>query len=129
MADKRLPAGEKSFSIRINENLHKRFNQHIKCLKNINKGQTTKQNWVEQAFREKLSLQDDSSSGILNDKLIHFKVDEKLFKEMEKKVQMIKKFRGFSKKKWMIDALYEKLEREEAQAKKELEKKIHYLSN
>lgn len=129
MADKRLPAGEKSFSIRINENLHKRFNQHIKCLKNINKGQTTKQNWVEQAFREKLSLQDDSSSGILNDKLIHFKVDEKLFNEMEKKVQMIKKFRNFSKTPWMINAIYEKLEREEAQAKTELERQILSLSN
>jgi len=129
LADKRLPAGEKSFSIRINENLHKRFNQHIKCLKNINKGQTTKQNWVEQAFREKLSLQDDSSSGILNDKLIHFKVDEKLFNEMEKKVQMIKKFRNFSKTPWMINAIYEKLEREEAQAKTELERQILSLSN
>ena len=111
------------------KNLHKRFNQHIKCLKNINKGQTTKQNWVEQAFREKLSLQDDSSSGILNDKLIHFKVDEKLFKEMEKKVQMIKKFRNFSKTPWMINAIYEKLEREEAQAKTELERQILSLSN
>ena len=127
MADKQLHAVEKRFSIRINENLHKRFNQHIKCLKNLNK--ITKQNWIEQAFREKLSLQDDSSSGILHDKLIHFKVDEKLFMEMEKIVQMIKKFRVFSKKKWMIDAIYEKLEREEAQAKIELERKIQSLSN
>lgn len=81
-----------------------------------------------QAFQEKLAHHDESSSGILHEKLIHFKLDEKLYKEIEGKVEMIKKFRGFSKKQWMIEAIYEKLEREEEQVKKNLEKKIHSFS-
>jgi len=120
-------SGEKRFSIRINENLHKRFNQHIKCLKNINRRLVTKQNWIVDAFQEKLAHQDDSFSGILNEKLIHFKVDEKLFNELDSKVEMIKKFRSFSKKQWMIEAIYEKLEREEQKVKKELQDKINSL--
>ncbi len=118
-------AGDKRFSIRINENLHRRFNQHIKRLKNINKSLATKQKWLVQAFQEKLENHDVSSSGILNEKLIHFKLDEQLYKEIEEKVEIIKKFRSFSKKQWMIEAIYEKLDREEQQAKNDLEEKIH----
>lgn len=131
MKDKQQPVGEKRLSVRINENLHKRFNQHIKRVKNIgksNKSLATKQNWLVQAFQEKLAHHDESTTDILNEKLIHFKLDEKLFKEIEEKVEIIKKFRSFSKKQWMIEAVYEKLEREEQQVKKNLEEKIHLFS-
>ncbi|MFI5342783.1 MAG: hypothetical protein ACHQUC_01035 [Chlamydiales bacterium] len=114
----------KSITIRIGENLYKRFNKHIKCLKNLSK-QLTKQNWLEQAFKEKLTKQDDSIHDILSEKLLHIRIDDPLFKEIAKQVEMIKKFRNFSKKQWMLEAIYEKLDREEEQVKKDLEEKIN----
>lgn len=113
----------KNFTIRISENLHKRFNQHINCLKHVNRIKT-KQNWIEDALREKLERDEKISYEILNEKLLRFKVNENLFLEIDNKVKIIKKFRNYSKKQWILEAIYEKLDREEDPVKKCFSEKI-----
>lgn len=115
----------KRFTIRIGENLHKRFSKHIWSLKNLNKQSANKQNWIAQAFKEKLAQQDESTHDILSEKMLHFRISIELFEEMSKRVETIRKFRNFTKKEWMLEAIYEKLDRDEQQVRRDLEEKVN----
>lgn len=114
----------RGFSIKISEHLHKRFIKHLKTLKNLTDQPLTRQKWLSEAFLEKLSEADDIPNN-LTEKLLHFKIEESIYNQIHKKVEVIKKFRNFSKTQWMIEAIYEKLEREEAQANQSLKEKIN----
>jgi predicted DNA-binding protein (MmcQ/YjbR family) len=111
-------SNRKSFSIRIAEHLHKRFSKHIEVLKYVKKSPKNKTSWIEEAFLEKLAAERElNMHHIPDEKYLHFKISEAIFDEIEERVNIIKKFRYFSKKQWMIEALYEKLEKEEQEAK------------
>src|SRR4029077_4956181 len=106
-------------SIKIAEHLHKRFSKHLQILKYVKKPSKNKMNWIEEAFLEKLAAERElSSDGIPIEKYLHFKISKPLYNEIEERVNIIKKFRNFSKKQWMVEAIYDKLEKEDQAAKK-----------
>ncbi|WP_068470649.1 hypothetical protein [Candidatus Protochlamydia phocaeensis] len=109
----------KSYSIRIGENLFKRISKHIKLLKTIGSPISSKQSWMEQAISEKLEREKNSlSNEMLSDTYLHFKIDLETHAEIEKRVEVIKKFRSsFSKKQWFLEAIFDKLDKDEEQAK------------
>ena len=103
----------KSFSIKIAEYLYKRLSKHFQTLKYIKKSSKTKAKWIEEAFLEKLESEKDFSfDDIPVEKYIHFKMNQELYNKVEERVNLIKRFRNFSKKQWMVEAIYEKLKRQ-----------------
>lgn len=115
-------------TFRPGEYLFKRLSQHLKLIRLHSK--QTKQKWFQEAFREQLKAQQNFfSEDILIEKVMHLKLEEELYKEIEKVVSTIKKFRNYSTKQWMIDAIYNKLDREEEKSKKLLEEKIDCFSS
>lgn len=112
-------------AIRIGDNLHNRITKHIKVLKYLLDTSPTKKGWVHEALREKAELdRKKSPEELTGDRYLHFTIDEELNEEIEKKVNLIKKIRiSFSKKQWILEALYDKLDRDELLAKKRLDEK------
>ncbi len=121
----------KSYSLRIGQNLYKRISKHIQLLKNLNNSVQTKQDWVEKAIEEKLERENtpQSNEDMLADKYLHFKINSHLNEEIEKKVRIIRQFRtSFSKKQWILEAIYEKLDREESKSKDNLKSMLKIAS-
>ncbi|WP_068470608.1 hypothetical protein [Candidatus Protochlamydia phocaeensis] len=119
----------KSFSIRIAEHLYERFSKHIQLLKYVRKTSKNKAKWIEESFIEKLERERELSFDTIPDeKILHFKIDEQLYQEIEDRVNIIKKFRNYSKKQWMVEAIYEKLEREEQEAKRLMQNMLQEAS-
>jgi hypothetical protein len=115
----------KNYSIRIGERLYRRINRHIQLLKRLNHIQN-KQNWIEKAILEKLEREEEQSIAecISPEKHLSFKIHSQINVKIERSVEVIKKLRGnFSKKQWILEAIYEKLDMEE----KEIEKKSKEL--
>ena len=113
----------KGFSIKVSEYLYKRFNNHLRNLKNLYGNSFKRQQWIKNAFIEKLKNQEENLD-ILTQKWLHFKLESEIHEDIDAQVEKIKKFRNFSKKQWMLEAIYEKLDREEQQTKKILEEKL-----
>jgi hypothetical protein len=108
-----------NYSFRIYEDLYNRFNKHIHLLKRLDNSSISKQSWITEAIKEKLEQEKQSSpESLARDKHISFRVEKQLSKSIEKSVETIRMFRrSFSKKQWFVEAIYEKLEREEIKAK------------
>jgi hypothetical protein len=117
-------------TINIGENLHNRINKHLHLLRHLNSHTITKQKWVEEAANEKLEMEQKlGSASIPCDRYLHFKANKKLNEKIEKRVKVIKQFRkSFSKKLWLVEAIYEKLDRDDLEVKKLLEEKINHSS-
>lgn len=105
----------KNYSIRIGERLYKRITKHIQLLKHLKITQN-KQRWVERAILEKIERDEKQEiiECISPEKHLSFKISSHIDAKVEKRVEVIKKLRGsFSKKQWILEAIYEKLEMEE----------------
>lgn len=110
----------KNCSIRIGERLYKRINKHVQLLKHLKKTQN-KQDWIEQAILEKLAKEEegDISESVSPEKHLSFKIQSQIDAKIENRVEFIKKIRGsFSKKQWILEAVYEKLDLEEKETEK-----------
>ena len=111
----------KSYSVRIEGRLYKRIFQHIQLLKRMSIV-LNKQKWLEDAIVRKLEKDEeqDLTETIDSEKHLSFQVNVQLDAKIDKRVEVIKKFcNSYSKKKWILESIYEKLDLEE----KEIEKK------
>ena len=107
-------------SITVGEHLHKRFEKHLHLLKHLEDQSYTKQQWLVSAFLEKIERENETDiSPLAKSRHLRFKLKKQLQEKIEEKINIIKSFRkSYSKKQWFIEAIYEKLEREEEKAKK-----------
>jgi hypothetical protein len=93
-------------------------------LKKLIKRGASKQKWVEDAIREKLT-NDETKTLIPKANTIYVKIDDNLKNQMEKRIEFMKNFcSSYSKKRWLVDAVVEKLERDE----KEIDLKLSKLN-
>ena len=122
MSDHDLPdVPEKSYAIRIDDHLHRKLEKHLKILKFIEHQKQSKQNWIVEAVKDKLK-RDLDLKEIPKDKRLVFKIDNTLSKQVSKQVDILKKFKNsYSKKQWFVEAINEKLEKEESKTKEFLE--------
>lgn len=113
-----------SYSLSIGENLWNRIDKHINLLKHLDNKSISKQNWVKEALEERLALSEKADfDKIPKAKHMNFKINESLNFKIEQEVKVIKKLRkSYSKKKWIVDALYDKLDREDHKARSLIEK-------
>lgn len=119
----------RNYSLRIGERFYKRISKHIQLLKQLNSIQN-KQEWIEETILIKLKKEEeqDLDECIPSEKYLSFKIKIQIDAKIEKRVEMIKKIRGsFSKKQWIVEAIYDRLDIEEKAIKekaKELLKNI-----
>lgn len=110
------------YVIEISESLHRKIEQLISTLNKLNDRSHSKKSWAIEAIKEKLQAE-SASPNVVKEKHLNLFMSQQLNQELEKKVALHKKFRkSYSKKKWIMEALYEKLEREENKADMLIEK-------
>lgn len=118
----------KPLSLRVEENIFERVDIHVRSLKHLNKQKINKKEWIAKAISEKLANETEIGINIPRAKQLNLKIDLALSEDLDKRVQFIKKFReSFTKKQWIVEAILEKLEREEAKTKESF-KEMHKIS-
>ena len=101
------------YTFSISPHIYERLERHILILKKIIDRTTTKQRWITHSIKEKL-VKEEASQLIPKATSLNVKLDEELEMELFKKVEFVKKFRtSYSKKQWLVDAVLEKLDRDE----------------
>lgn len=109
-----------AYTVTISPHIHERLERHILILKKLIDRSATKQRWLIDSIREKLA-KDASNQQVPKANTLNVKIDDELDKQVLKRIEFIKKFRfSYSKKQWLVDAVLEKLERDE----KEVERKL-----
>ena len=109
------------YSFCITQNLHDRLTKHLLILKKLCLQGQTKQNWLMEAIREKLSLAESIQECDFQERRINIQVDLLTEEKLSSRVAYIKQFRSsYSKKKWILDAIEEKLEKDKSMTEKKL---------
>lgn len=117
------------YNILIGNHLHKRISKHMLVLKHLDKNSRSKQDWVQEAIHEKLTSEIDSDEHP-GGKFLHLKIDSEIFKTLQEKVDSLKaSYTSMSKKVFIEEAIFEKLEREENKKQGLLKKMLNLSSN
>jgi metal-responsive CopG/Arc/MetJ family transcriptional regulator len=112
----------KSYSVTIDEQLYKRLERHIRILKYVEQKGLTRQKWIMDAIKAKLHKDEHSHhSELPQERFLVLKINKPISEQIESKVNWQKKFRSYSKKQWLIEAICEQLESEEYKTKKFLD--------
>lgn len=113
----------KGYTITIDERLYQRLEKHLRILRHIEHKGLSKQKWVMDAIKEKLEKEDcDKNSALPKDRHLVLMLNELINVKIASKVNVQKQFRNsYSKKQWLLEAIYEKLENEEHKTKQFLD--------
>ena len=115
-----IPKQKKNIMIKVTEKIYNRVDSHVRILKHLAKYEHSKNSWIVEAVREKLEREKKlKNSNIPKDKNLNLTVDVSLDNELQRQIDIIKTFKpqGFSKKQFVLEAIFEKLEAEEPQAR------------
>jgi hypothetical protein len=122
-----LDSNEVNYSLRIGERLYARIYKHIHFLKSL-KIIKNKKDWIEKTILDKLENDEEICDSMSPVKHLSFKILPHIDDKIKARVEVIKQLRGhFSKKQWVLEAIYEKLDKEEKeteQKSKEMIKKL-----
>lgn len=111
---KRLP-----FS--VSSHLYEKLTKHLFLLKALKK-KCSQSEWICSAINENLESE-NVDGDIPKQRKINLSIDEMTFQKLEERVQVYKQiYSSFSKKQWVIEAIYKKLDRDYKQLKEELQK-------
>lgn len=104
-----------SYVVKIPESLFKRIDDHIMAINAIEQEKVRKNDWFEDAIQEKLnSTKKICPRNIKRERNLNIKLRPNISHEIDKHVSILKTIHTtYSKKKWILEAVYEKLEREE----------------
>lgn len=107
------------YTIQIGEHLAEKIDRHLRLLKFCGKKDVRKQAWIKEAILTKLSKEEHLPPYTFpKQKNLNLDVDPVLRERLERVVNSIRKVRRtYSKKQWLLEALAEKLEQEEEEAK------------
>ena len=109
-------AGIRQTSIKLEGKLLKRLEEYIKVLKKKNQPHKTKQGFISEAIEEKFRSLPQRNNNKDNErsKCISLYLHENEYKRLEQQVEISRKTIGYgSKKQWIINAIEEKLQRDE----------------
>ncbi len=110
------PSRQVTYSFTIGENLHKKVEKHIHMLKCLEDRSLSKQRWIVDAIKEKLEFEESlGPDEFSKERFLNAKIDDRLDSKVEKRVDFHKNFRkSYSKKSWILEAVHEKLDRDES---------------
>jgi Arc/MetJ-type ribon-helix-helix transcriptional regulator len=108
----------KNINLRIGEKFFERINKHVYLLKRLESRSHSKQRWIEEAIKEKLDTEEKCECYIPKDKFISLKIPDYLYRRIENRIEHAKKFNiSYSATKWLVEAILDKLDREDEKAK------------
>lgn len=110
----------RAYGIRLSEHLFEKLEKHVMLLRHLDGSTMSKHAWIIQAIQDKLDKEEDLRlSSIPKERSMSIRLPEKLAEQLDKQVDIIGNFRvSFSKKKYIVEAIFEKLEQEEKKAQK-----------
>lgn len=115
------------YTVRIGNHLFQRITRHMVLLKHL-KDSESKQKWIQEAIEEKLSS-DKNSGKDPGDKFLHIKLDVELWEALNEKVELLRASHiSMSKKLFIEEAIFEKLDREEHKSKSLLKNMLNLSS-
>jgi predicted transcriptional regulator len=114
-----------NYAVKIGKNLAERIDNHIDVLKYLKNKDLKKSQWLLEAISEKINREEHLPPYALpKEKHLNIKLDDQLRERMERIVSALKSVRrAYSKKQWIVEAIAEKLDKEEAEAKQLARKK------
>lgn len=117
-----VPPKKASYTFTVGKHLHKKMENHIRAVKFLDSNYS-KQHWIADAIQEKLeSERIQGPEEFTREHVVNMKIDKRLDQLVEKQVGIYRKFRkSYSKKLWLVEAISEKLDKEEAAIKKQVE--------
>lgn len=114
----------KFISFKVEEHFYDRVEKHIRSLKFLERQNIKKKQWFTAAIKEKLSRDKKLEIPTIPlSKHLQFPIEEELHSEFTKHLELIKTHRNYSAKQLIVDAIVEKLDREEAEIRERLSKK------
>jgi len=115
---------DKYYTFEVSPHIHGKIEKLIFMLKKLDDCNINKQSWILNAVKERLLSADETGTlKNVKEKTLHFKIDEFTSDLLEKEIAFTKNFRrSFSKKQWILEAIQEKIERDEKKLKDLLEK-------
>lgn len=113
----------KVHNIHLPDRLHRKLSSHIGILKSFEDRSITNQLWITRAIKNKIQKTGKQNPlEIPKQRVVCIKIDQKLLKEIDDKVEFLKKFnRTYSKSKLIVEAILEQLDEEREKASKLLE--------
>jgi hypothetical protein len=112
---------KKNIPVTVGINLHEKLTKHLFLLRAINK-RYSQSNWICEAITE--GLDSEKIDGDLpKEKKLTISIDEVTLKKLEERVEFLKQINySFSKKKWIVEAICKKLDRDTGKIKEEVQK-------
>lgn len=109
----------------ISKSLNNRLARHLKVLQIVDGDESlsTKSQWISKAVQEKLNR--DSESSDTEKGLVHcvtIRMDKDLIDEVREVVNSEPDLKSFNKNTWILEAIHEKLEKEQAKYREALKK-------
>jgi hypothetical protein len=107
------------YTIQIGEHLAEKIDRHLRLLKFCGRKDIKKQAWIKEAILSKLGKEEHLPPYTFpKQKNLNLDIDSELRGRLERVVKSIRKVRRtYSKKQWILEALAERLEQEEEEAK------------
>ncbi len=108
------------YAIEIKAELDDRLSGHIRALKHLEGRGYTKQRWIQEAIKEKLEVcRKADDKKIRRNRKLNFIINRQTHEEITKILGILKeqKVRGASKTEFFLEAILEKLERDQLHVK------------
>jgi polyribonucleotide nucleotidyltransferase len=107
------------YAIKIKAELDERISHHVRALKYL-EGGYSKKRWIQEAIKEKLQIyQKKDLEKAQSDRTLNFSISRHTHDEIDKIIRILKKLKiSTSKTEFFIEAIIEKLERDEENVKK-----------
>jgi hypothetical protein len=118
------PIGVDSVCFNMGEHLFNRLEKHLFNLSCIEDQRQSKQRWIIEAIKEKMERDFQSEDfSMPRFRKVFLKISKPLNRKLDSIISMIKKVRGsFSKKQLIVEAIQEKLEKDEPKINHSLKK-------
>lgn len=110
--------------LRVGPSLSSRLEDHLYLLKKIGGSRVTKQNWIIEAIREKLDrdVAESVPCQANKDRRMVLKLDPNTLETLKSRIDLSRRIgASYSKNKWVLEAIDEKLEKESKQTRRWLE--------
>ena len=102
-----------SYSVLFPNDLHSKIEKHLREIQNREYNTVTKQKWIIDALQERLEKKKNIPEQLPKGKFVSIRIDERLLQEIANETEKLKVIQaGYSKRKWIIDAVCAKLDRE-----------------
>ena len=99
---------EMGYAIEISESLYRKIDKLIHIFNKLDDQSYSKQSWVLEAIKEKL-VTEGENNDVPKVKFLKLQMSPQINQKIEEKVSLYKQFRtSYSKKKWLLEAIYEK---------------------